>query len=148
MLTLDSGLDKYDITNHEKRCLRNRIEKTVDWYLIKNNYNENIMKFIKPMKIDFIFKKLECFDIKDVIDKKIHIKDLVSGNLNEYSQYFIDKKNEIIDKISEVDEYGSTLYVCPKCKQRKQTIKQIQTRSLDEGATFKATCVCGHIWTV
>lgn len=42
-----------------------------------------------------------------------------------------------------VKEKTSTLYQCPKCKERDCTYREVQTRSLDESATIYCTCnVC------
>lgn len=37
------------------------------------------------------------------------------------------------------------IYKCPKCKKRKSTVTQVQTRSADEPATIFVRCMeCGH----
>lgn len=39
-------------------------------------------------------------------------------------------------------------YRCPKCKKRKSTVTQVQTRSADEPATTMVKCIeCGHMVT-
>lgn len=44
---------------------------------------------------------------------------------------------------------GSKLHRCPRCHSRDSCVTSKQTRSLDEGASFEATCqVCSHMWRV
>lgn len=38
------------------------------------------------------------------------------------------------------------LLTCPKCKSKKTSYYQMQTRSADEPATNFCSCVCGHRW--
>jgi DNA-directed RNA polymerase subunit M/transcription elongation factor TFIIS len=44
------------------------------------------------------------------------------------------------------DEAYEGLLTCPKCKSKKTTYYQMQTRSADEPATNFCSCVCGHRW--
>jgi transcription elongation factor S-II len=48
-------------------------------------------------------------------------------------------------KIKE-DEAYEGLLTCPKCKSKKTSYYQMQTRSADEPATNFCSCVCGHRW--
>ena len=149
MNNLDVALNEYNITDDEKRRLSNRINKSIKWYLEVNKPKSNNYNAMYQMKLDFVIKKIKCIsNIQDLIDKKIHTRDLVKKDLENWSKELQDKRDELNLNFKETDEYGSDMYVCPRCKRRKQTIMQVQTRSLDEGATFKAKCICGHIWVV
>jgi transcription elongation factor S-II len=44
------------------------------------------------------------------------------------------------------DEAYEGLLTCPKCKGKKTTYYQMQTRSADEPATNFCSCACGHRW--
>jgi transcription elongation factor S-II len=48
-------------------------------------------------------------------------------------------------KAKEDDAYEGLL-TCPKCKGKKTTYYQMQTRSADEPATNFCSCACGHRW--
>ena len=48
-------------------------------------------------------------------------------------------------KIKEDQGYEGIL-TCPKCKSKKTSYYQMQTRSADEPATNFCSCVCGHRW--
>lgn len=43
-------------------------------------------------------------------------------------------------------EFTNTEFKCPSCGKRQCTTWEKQTRSLDEGATLFAKCVCGRVW--
>jgi len=47
--------------------------------------------------------------------------------------------------MKEDDAYEGIL-TCPKCKGKKTTYYQMQTRSADEPATNFCSCACGHRW--
>jgi hypothetical protein len=55
-----------------------------------------------------------------------------------------DLAREVI-KLKE-DEAYEGLLTCPKCKSKKTTYYQMQTRSADEPATNFCSCACGHRW--
>ena len=44
------------------------------------------------------------------------------------------------------DEAYEGILTCPKCKGKKTTYYQMQTRSADEPATNFCSCACGHRW--
>lgn len=44
------------------------------------------------------------------------------------------------------DEDYEGILTCPKCKGKKTTYYQMQTRSADEPATNFCSCACGHRW--
>ena len=44
------------------------------------------------------------------------------------------------------DEAYEGILTCPKCKSKKTSYYQMQTRSADEPATNFCSCVCGHRW--
>lgn len=44
------------------------------------------------------------------------------------------------------DEEYEGILTCPKCKGKKTTYYQMQTRSADEPATNFCSCACGHRW--
>lgn len=43
-------------------------------------------------------------------------------------------------------QFTNTEFKCPSCGKRQCTTWEKQTRSLDEGATLFAKCVCGRVW--
>ena len=56
----------------------------------------------------------------------------------------LDMQREM-NKMKEDEDYEGLL-TCPKCKSRKTTYYQMQTRSADEPATNFCSCACGYRW--
>lgn len=46
----------------------------------------------------------------------------------------------------EEDQAYEGILTCPKCKGKKTSYYQMQTRSADEPATNFCSCICGHRW--
>lgn len=47
---------------------------------------------------------------------------------------------------AEADKAYEGILTCPKCKSKKTSYYQMQTRSADEPATNFCSCACGHRW--
>ena len=47
---------------------------------------------------------------------------------------------------AKADEAYEGILTCPKCKGKKTSYYQMQTRSADEPATNFCSCACGHRW--
>jgi transcription elongation factor S-II len=92
--------------------------------------------------------------IKAIKDKKIDPKKIASMRQTELNillsnKQYIDiiKKRELNMMISE--KKGSNAFECKKCKKRKCSITEKQTRAADEPATQFITCLeCGHVFTI
>jgi transcription elongation factor S-II len=56
------------------------------------------------------------------------------------------KEESILDSRVATREPETDVFFCTKCKQRKCTYKQLQTRSADEPMTIFVYCVCGNTW--
>ena len=81
-------------------------------------------------------------------EQLIHMKarEMFPDMWKEYSK----KEDAEADHITKGDLVAITdLYTCNKCKNKKCSIVQEQTRSADEGITNKLTCLsCGHKWNI
>jgi DNA-directed RNA polymerase subunit M/transcription elongation factor TFIIS len=89
--------------------------------------------------------------IKDGKIKPINIANMRQTDLNILlsNKQFVDiiKKRELNMMLSE--KKGSTAFECKKCKKRKCSITEKQTRAADEPATQFITCLeCGHVFTI
>jgi DNA-directed RNA polymerase subunit M/transcription elongation factor TFIIS len=58
------------------------------------------------------------------------------------------RENEISKEMAmaKLNEEYQGILTCPKCKSRKTSYYQMQTRSADEPATNFCSCLCGHRW--
>ena len=113
-----------------------------------------------PFLLDSIYndKFLEIYNL--LVNKKSHylIHALEEGKLDPNKIAFmrpdelnpdkyeaILKKKEIEDD-KKKNQPTSSSYKCPKCKERKVSITQKQTRAADEPATLYIECKsCGHV---
>ena len=92
--------------------------------------------------------------IKAINTKKIDPKTIANIRQNELNlllanKQYVDiiKKRELNMMLSE--KKGSTAFECKKCKKRKCSITEKQTRAADEPATQFITCLeCGHVFTI
>jgi transcription elongation factor S-II len=72
-----------------------------------------------------------------------------SGRTVPYAQTMIKlRENELKKELAkiEADKAYEGILTCPKCKSKKTSYYQMQTRSADEPATNFCSCVCGHRW--
>jgi DNA-directed RNA polymerase subunit M/transcription elongation factor TFIIS len=89
--------------------------------------------------------------INDIMCEKIVLENIPSMSSVEL---FPDKYTELHAKIARSANATfsvtvSTRFKCPKCHANACTIESVQTRSFDEPATLRATCVpCGFGWRV
>lgn len=89
-----------------------------------------------------------------ITNGEISPKHLVNADPKELAPEHLKKKLEEIEKQNLFNAQGATLersvtdrFQCGKCKQRKVSYYQLQTRSADEPLTTFCTCeVCGNRW--
>ena len=135
---------------------------------IANSVEESIHSFAidytKETGMDFLLdsiyndKFLEIFNLLINKKSKYLINALEDGSVNPSKIAFMrpdelnPDKYENIMKRKEVEndknknQATSSSYKCPKCKEKKVTITQKQTRSADEPATVYIECKsCGHV---
>jgi len=147
------------------------IKKLMDLFVnydeIAKNIEQSIFNFAKeytednetPFLIESVYSdkfneiyslldnKKSVFLIEALKKKKIYplkIATMRPEELNPDKYEKILKRKEEEDK-NKKNEATSSSYKCPKCKERKSTIIQKQTRSADEPPTLYIECKsCGH----
>tara|TARA_E500000178_G_scaffold355960_1_gene430790 strand:- start:260 stop:727 length:468 start_codon:yes stop_codon:yes gene_type:complete len=93
--------------------------------------NKNLVNLIKEGQIK----------PEEIAFKKAH-------ELNPDKYEKINKKKEFEEK-NKKDKPTTDLFQCPKCKKRRCTVSEKQTRRGDEPATSFIDCLeCGHSWRV
>jgi len=155
-----------DIINDD--TITKEIEKGIYNYTIDESEKNNIIKsWTCNLFLDLYRKK--AYSILSNLDKKSYIKNtelIKMINNKQIIPYEIAFKNpeelfpskwikilEEKDKINKdlfntnLDDISTDIYQCHKCKQRKCTYYQLQTRSADEPMTTFVTCLnCGKRW--
>jgi len=134
---------------------------------ISKNIEESIFLFtteyVEQKEVDFLFDSIyndkyneiynlltnnkSAFLIKAILSKKIDalkIAFMRPDELNPDKYDLIIKKKEV-EEDNVKNQSTSSSYQCPKCKERKVTVIQKQTRSADEPPSLYITCKsCGY----
>lgn len=160
-------LFRENITNHFKKILIDdyklckNFELAIYNYTIQESKKKHIIKkwdnsaFINIylQRLKTILYNIDNDELKkNIIDKKMTPQDLVFMNHQEMRP---DKWNALIEKKKIIDEnkYAPKIeastddFTCYKCKSKKCTFYQLQTRSADEPMTTFVTCLnCSSRW--
>jgi transcription elongation factor S-II len=137
------------------------------------NYTKHMSKTrnILPLWSNEVFKKIyvnKSISLYTNIDKTSYIKnDSLMDKINKnqiniekiafmsYQELFPNHWKEMLDEkykreklmYEDKQEAMTDQFKCGRCKQRKCTYYELQTRSADEGMTIFITCItCGHRW--
>ena len=97
-------------------------------YIKNNSLIDKINK--KQINID----QLAFMSFQQLFPK--HWKEMLDEKYKREKLMYEDKQESMTDQ-----------FKCGRCKQRKCTYYELQTRSADEGMTIFITCIiCGHRW--
>ncbi len=142
-----------DIKRIEISCFNKAIADATSKNILKKWNNSDFMNLYSSTTYRLLthFSTLNAaadlanriFDGDICIDSiaQLSSEELIPGKYDELKESLENRKKQC------VVQKTSTIYVCPKCKERKTTTQEIQLRSLDEPANIKATCLsCGHKW--
>ena len=138
------------------KVVKKKIAEDIQKGIYKFSYN-----YAEENNTPFLFEEIYQTKFEDILcilkkSKKLK-KSLENGDINPLELAFLkpeeldpDKYSEIIKK-KEIEEFKkkneatTNAYKCPKCKKRKCTVTEKQTRSGDEPATVYVTCKeCKH----
>ena len=143
------------------------IEKGIYNFTIKQATNKSVLKKWDNQKFRrmYINKSRSVYsniDSNSYVGNKRLLDRLKSGEFLPHEIAFMDKQRlfpenwkELIDEkykrdriLYEIDQGGATdEFKCSRCKQRKCTYYELQTRSADEPMTVFLTCLnCGKRW--
>jgi transcription elongation factor S-II len=149
----------YNIINNEKKS--KNIEIGIYNFALDNAKDQNIVKkwenpffvqlYIDRFKVIFTNIKDPIF-LEKIISKKIRSRDIYKMTHQEMQP---EKWKKLIEaqKIKDENRYAPKVeastdnFTCWKCKSKKCTYYQLQTRSADEPMTTFVTCLdCGQRW--
>ena len=162
----DNILNKIDSILKNKSISEN-IEKGIYNYTIRYSTDKGILKKWDNPKFRSLYVN-KCRSVYSNIDKDCYIGNsrlidrLNSGEFLPHQIPFMDRQHlfpenwkDLIDEkykrdrvLYEIDQGGATDdFKCSRCKQRKCTYYELQTRSADEPMTVFVTCLnCGKRW--
>lgn len=122
---------EYNETNMIPEFMADNIYQDKANEIIENlnpKFNPTLLTRIKEGKLDS--KKIAWAKPEDLFPEK-------------YEEII---KKKAIEKAKKENQASSNLFKCPKCKERKSSVQQKQTRSADEPITTFVTCLeCGHV---
>lgn len=118
-------------------------EETGMPFLLESIYKDKFLEIINLLankKSTYLIRALE---LEKIDPKKIAFMRPDELNPDKYESILKKKETEDYKK---KNQPTSSSYKCPKCKERKVSITQKQTRSADEPATLYIECKsCGHV---
>ena len=153
---------KYFLKIINNEIIASNIEKSIYNYTIKEAKLKNIIKKWKNLKFSEIYASRlrtiiynlkhnkEFFD--QIKENQIHPSTLATMTHQEFCptlwkeriEHKIEKDKS---RFSTNIEASTDLFRCKKCKSKKCTYYELQTRSADEPATIFITCLdCGKNW--
>ena len=102
--------------------------------LNKDSYIQNLSLIKRTSNPQFDLKNIASMSYQEIFPE--HWKQLLDEKYKREAVIYEDKPEAMTD-----------MFKCGRCKQRKCTYYELQTRSADEGMTIFITCVnCGNRW--
>ena len=84
---------------------------------------------------------------KDITGKKLEVLTHYEMDTERWSELIDKKIKREASKFKTNIQASTDMFTCRKCKSKKCTYYELQTRSADEGMTIFITCItCGHRW--
>ena len=149
---LGSIIDKKFAVNIEKG-IYNFAVMTAKKKNIIRKWDNKVFVMLYTSRLRMIMKNLKSKDVRDRIkSKQISMGDLSNITHQEINpekwEKLIQQKIKRDKSLTSVNLSAATdEFKCYKCKKRKCTYYQLQTRSADEPMTTFVTClVCGNRW--
>ena len=125
-----SGRYERGTPSWENELFRWRYKQRLMSVIFNLKQNPELVKKIKPKDLETMTSaQLWPEGPYGQMEKKLHERDISIQ----------------MAKAKHDEEYEGVL-VCPKCKSRKTSYYQMQTRSADEPLTNFCSCLCGHRW--
>ena len=145
----------------DRESIAINIERAIFNYSIrKSNEIQIIKKWSNPYFVLIYINKLKSvmFNLKHkpllakIINKKIKPQEIVFMNYdelqpNKWKELKDEKMTRLENRYFPKIEASTDNFKCRKCKSKKCTYYQLQTRSADEPMTTFVTCIdCGNRW--
>ena len=152
-------IDDHKISNNlEKGIFNYTIKKAKDDKIIRKWNNSYFVQiYISKLHAIYLNLKTDSYIQNQFLLKRLKNKEFPAHKLAfmSHQEMFPEKWKEMIDAKIKRDETMCTTnmesatdeFKCYKCKNRKCTYYQLQTRSADEAITTFVTClICGASW--
>ena len=123
-------------------------------YVKKNNIDQSLIESVYVDKKDDMLKNM---DSESELGNKSFLTRILEGQISpdcvaylEPSEVDLEYWGPIVEKLKLRDDKSKNIattdmFTCGKCKEKRCTVAQMQTRSADEPMTVFVTCMeCGH----
>jgi DNA-directed RNA polymerase subunit M/transcription elongation factor TFIIS len=124
------------------QTMKNRDNPAWENKVFRWRYKHRLLSVLFNLKQNpEILKKIKAQDIEHLSPGQLW----PTGPLGKTEQKLKEKRAALEILQTQMGEAEGIL-VCPKCRTKKTTYYQMQTRSADEPMTTFAQCACGHRW--
>jgi DNA-directed RNA polymerase subunit M/transcription elongation factor TFIIS len=89
-----------------------------------------------------LMTRIKCKDLENLTSGQMW----PDGPLGQAEKKIRENQQRIEMNKAKMDAEYEGILTCPKCKSKKTSYYQMQTRSADEPMTTYAQCQCGHRW--
>lgn len=147
-------LGKFITNKKNAKTIENSVYNFAQEYTNKNNIDESLVESIYMDKKDDIIKNLNSESGLNNLD---FLKRIMGGDIDLNKVAYLEPQEidpnywePIIEKLKLREDKSKNIattdmFTCGKCKEKRCTVAQMQTRSADEPMTVFVTCMeCGH----
>lgn len=132
----------------ERGCLRVALERAKD-RSVHENFRDNQFREIYSDVCYFALGHVKPDLIAGIRSGRLETYTIASRASHELLPELTADLREELRKRSEqkVEQRVSEMVACPKCTNKKSTMREYQGRAVDEASTFSRKCTeCSHIW--
>ena len=145
-------INETDASNLEKGIFNYAIKEATIKKIVKKWENPHFVSLYKD-RLRSIYMNLKNDHFRKMIENnEIEIKQVAFMTHHEFNperwRKMIEKKmKKDASKLNDNIQASTDMYTCKKCKSKRCTYYEMQTRSADEPATIFVTCLdCGKHW--
>lgn len=143
---IEKGIYNFTILESEK----NNIPKRWDCNNFKNLYIQKSLSILGNLDNELYIKNNELITLiknKKIIPYEIAFKKPEELYPSQWTKILEQKDKRNKELFSNKTDISTDIYQCNRCKERKCTYYQLQTRGADEPmTTFVTCCNCGKRW--
>ena len=127
-----------------KEATQKKIIKKWENPYFKQLYVDRLRTIVNNLKHQEIIQQLQSEELKPQVFAFMTHQEM---NPNRWSSLIQQKIKRDASKFNTNIEASTDMFTCKKCKSKKCTYYELQTRSADEPATIFITCLdCGKHW--
>jgi DNA-directed RNA polymerase subunit M/transcription elongation factor TFIIS len=139
-VNLEKAIYNYSI----KEATQKKIIKKWENPYFKQLYVDRLRTIVNNLKHQEILQQLQSEELKPQVFAFMTHQEM---NPNRWSSLIQQKIKRDASKFNTNIEASTDMFTCKKCKSKKCTYYELQTRSADEPATIFITCLdCGKHW--